>query len=272
MKLLNTLKNLIKMKALFILLFMAAISGACNKESDNLNSNPSIYTDTFETESFTFLSNGDSTKGKIYLPTTYNSTIDLPTIFLIDFTEQHFAIALDEFEKVIAGVEQIEDFDALIVTLEEHLTIDATPEDFQDYYEIFNNMTSYVDDSYTNNTSRTFIARGSEAGIVMMTLFLEDSASSVFDNFIVTDPAPSFMDAVISMIENDDFPQNKADKKLHFSFSISNDQEKCIELISLINNAQYPWLQFESIEYNDSDYENTYPLAFAAGLTYIFVE
>ena len=106
--------------------------------------------------------------------------------------------------------------------------------------------------------------------IVLMALFLEDSISSVFDNFIVTDPSPSFMDTVINMIENDAFPQNKLDKKLHFSFSTSNDRSKCIKLINLINEAQYPWLQFESIEYADNDYENTYPIAFAAGIEYIF--
>jgi len=206
------------------------------------------------------------------LPDSYDTNKSLPAIYLIDFTEQHFVIAKDEFEKVVAGVQQIEGFDALVVTLKEHLDIAATPETFQEYYEMFKNMTSYVDSNYTTNTSRTFIGRGSEAGIVMMTLFLEDSATSVFDNFIATDPAPTFIDAVISIIENGDFPQNKLNKKLHFSFSKSNDREKCIRLFNLLNEAQYPWLQFESVEYSESNYENTYPISFAAGIRYIFNE
>ena len=261
------------MKTIFILLFVSLFAEVCDKEPNDVNTNPPPPpppAETLETETFTFLSNGTATEGKIYLPASYETNKNLPAIYLIDFTEQHFAIAKDELEKVVAGVQKVEGFDALAVTLQDHLNIDAKPESFQEYYEIFNNMTSYVDSNYTNNTSRTFIGRGSEAGIVMMALFLEDSVNSVFDNFIVTDPASSFMDSIINMIENDNFPQNKLNKKLHFSFSTSNDREKCIKLINLLNEAQYPWLQFESIEYANSDYENTYPISFAAGIKYIF--
>lgn len=258
------------MKNMFILSFIVVFTGAYDKESDDVNINPAPPTETLETETFTFLSNGTATKGKIYLPDSYDTNKNLPAIYLIDFTEQHYTIAKDELEKVVAGVQQIEGFDTLVVTLEEHLDIDAKPEEFQEYYEIFNNMTSYVDDKYTNNTSRTFIGRGSEAGIVMMTLFLEDSETSVFDNFIATDPSGLYASAIIRMIENEDFPKNKLNKKLHFSFSTSNDGAKCNKLIYLVNEAQYPWLQFESIEYWNSDYENTYPISFAAGIKYIF--
>ena len=76
--------------------------------------------------------------------------------------------------------------------------------------------------------------------------------------------------AIINLIEKDDFPKNKLNKKLHYSFSISNDRAKCTKLINLINEAQYPWLQVESIEYTNSDYENTYPISYADGLKYIF--
>ncbi len=171
---------------------------------------------------------------------------------------------------MIAGVDQIPGFDALVVTLEEHLDIDSKPEEFQEYYDIFRNMTAYVDGKYTNNTSRTFIGKGSEGGIVLMTLFLESSESSVFENFIVSDSPGSFNPAVMQMIEKDDFPKNKQKKKLHFSFSTSNNQDQCISLINMIKEAQYPWLQFESVEYANSDYENTYPAAFAAGIKYVF--
>jgi len=262
------------MKTIFIILFIVIFAGACDKESDNSNTNPPPPhpTETLETETFTFVSNGTATKGKIYLPTSYDTNKNLHAIYLIDFKEQHFEVAKDELEKVVDGVDKTEGFDALAVTLEEHLNIDALPESFQKYYEMFENMTSYVDSNYTTNTSRTFIGRGSEAGIVMMALFLEDSANSVFDNFIVTDPSSSFMDALINIIENGDFPQNKLNKKLHFSFSTSNNREKCISLINLLNEAQYPWLQFESVEYSESNYENTYPISFAAGIRYIFNE
>jgi len=131
-------------------------------------------------------------------------------------------------------------------------------------------MSSYVDSKYTNNTSRTFIGKGSEGGIVLMTLFLESSESSVFENFIVTDSPGSFNPVVMQMIEKDDFPKNKQRKKLHFSFSTSNNHDQCTRLINMINEAQYPWLQFESIEYTNSNYENTYPTSFAAGIKYVF--
>jgi len=227
-------------------------------------------TSSLKTETFTFSSNGVATKGKIFLPASYETNGNLPAIYLIDFTEQQFKLATDEFEKVVAGVQQIHGFDALVVTLEEHLDLDSKPEAFQEYYDVFRSMTSYVDGKYTNNTSRTFIGRGSEAGIVLMTLFLENSESSVFEKFIVTDPAGSFNSAVIQMIEKDDFPKNKQNKRLHFSFSTSNNYDECTTLINMINEAEYPWLQFESLEYTNSNYENTYPASFAAGIKSVF--
>jgi hypothetical protein len=258
------------MKTVFILLFTVVFAGACVKESDDVNTKPPLPTDTLKTETFTFILNGTATEGKIYLPDSYETNKSLPAIYLIDFTEQHFAVAKDEFEKVVAGVQQIEGFDALVVTLEEHLDIDAKPEAFQEYYKMFKNMTSYVDRNYTNNTSRTFIGRGSEAGIVLMTLFLEESESSVFTNFIATDSPSDFNSTIVDMIENADFPKNKLNKKLHFSFSKTNNREECTKMINTINGARYPWLQFASIEYHNSNYENTYPASFATGIKYIF--
>jgi len=251
----------------FIILFLGIVS---------ISSGWDISLDQIETtasskiETFTFISNGTDTKGKIFLPPSYETNKDLPAIYLIDFKEQHFKLATDEFEKVIYGIQQIQDFDALVVTLEEHLDIDAKPKVFQEQYDIFKNMTIYIDGKYTNNSSRTFIGRGSESGIVLMALFLENSETSVFDNFIVTDPSPDFTTTVINMIEKEDFPKNKRSKKLHFSFSTSNDYDKCTGMINLINEVQYPWLEFESVEYKNSNYENTYPVSFAAGIKYIF--
>lgn len=255
----------------FTLNFLAAIFGiVLFSSSGDIIIDPVKATSSERIETFTFPSNEKSIKGKIFLPASFETNKNLPAIYLIDFTEQHFKVATDEFEKVIDGVRQIEGFDALVVTLEEHLDVNTDPNSFQEYYNIFKNLTSYVDGSYTNNSSRTFIGRGSEAGLVLMTLFIENPDSSKFDNFIATDSPRIFNSAVINMIENYDFPKNKLNKKLHFSFSTSNNYDNCTKLINTINQAQYPWLQFESLEYTNSNYENTYPASFAAGIKYIF--
>ena len=227
-------------------------------------------TTSLQIETFTFPANGTTTKGKIYLPASYETNKNLPAIYLIDFTEQHFKLATDEFEKVIDGVRQLQGFDALVVTLEEHPDIDAEPQGFQEYYNVFKNMASYVDGKYTGNTSRTFIGKGSEAGIVLMALFFENKETSVFSNFIATDSPGSFNSAVMDMIANGDFTKNRLDKKLHYSFSTSNDHDSCTKLINTIKEAEFPWLEFESMEYKNSNYENTYPVSFAAGIKSVF--
>ena len=237
---------------------------------DAIKKRPVENSSTSRVETFTFSSNGTDFKGKIHLPESYKSNKNLPAIFLIDFTEQHFKVATDEFEKVIDGVQQIKGFDALVVSLNEIADIDAEPEEFQKHYEIYRDMANYVDGKYTNNQSRTFIGKGSESGVVLKALLLEDSENTVFDNFIATDPSGLYGSEIIRMLENKDFPLNKGNKKLHFSFSTSNDRPKCIKIISLIEEANYPWLQFESKEYTNSDYENTYPVSFAEGLKFVF--
>ncbi len=259
-----------------VILTSLLIFTGCSSDTDNASDDPYVQeeeetTPSLRTEVFSFTSNGNATNAKIYLPDSYETNANLPAIYLIDFTEQHFAIATDEFEKVVDAVKQTTGLDALVVTLQQHLDIDSQPEDFQDYYAIFKDMASYVDSEYTNNTSRTFIARGSEAGIVIMTLFLENPETSVFDNFIATDSPVSFNSEIIELIESGDFPQDKGNKKLHFSFSASNNFSSCTNMINKINEAEYTWLQFESIEYTSS-YTTTYPTAFSAGLNYIFNE
>ena len=272
----NLKESIMKAKMTFVLIMIFGILIAgCSKEDQKVEvkdedeeilepPEPQIY------ETFTFSSNGTEREGKIYLPAAYDTNKSLPAIYLIDFEEQHYPITTDEFEKVINGVQQIEGFDALVVSLESIPGFDAKPNSFQDHYEIYKNMTTYVDGKYTNNPSRTFIGKGSESGVVMMALFLENQETSVFDNFIATDPSPLYTSAIIELLETNNFPQNKLDKKLHFSFSTTNDPVKCTELIYLIYEAHYPWLQFESIEYTKSDYENTYPISYAAGIKFIF--
>jgi len=226
------------MQIVFVLLFTVVSARAYNKESDNSNADPPPPLETLETEIFTFLSNGNSTNGKIYLPDSYEGNANLPAIYLIDFKERA-EVAKDEFEKVIYAVNQIPGFDALVVTLEKHLDIHSQPEDFQDYYTIFTDMATYVDSNYTNNTSKTFMARGGEAGIVIMTLFLENSETSVFDNFIATDSPVRYNSPIIKLIESGSFPQDKGNKRFHFSFSDSNDFDICTSMINKINEAEY---------------------------------
>jgi hypothetical protein len=229
-----------------------------------------VQTGASRIDTFTFMVNNIPAKGKIYLPESFKTNKNLPTIYLIDFTEQHFKLATDEFEKVITGVQQIDGFDALVVSLENIPDIDAEPETFQEHYEIYKSMASHVDTIYTHNSSRTFIGKGSESGVVLMTLFLENPKTSLFENFIVTDPSPKYASAMIALIKKDDFPKNKSNKKLHYSFSTSNDRAKCIELIDLIKNANYKWLQVASKEYTNSNYENTYPVSYGEGIKYVF--
>lgn len=224
---------------------------------------------TDKVESFTFSSNGSSIRGKISIPIGYEQNNNLPAIYLIDFTEQHYQVALDEFDRVIRGVNQVEGLNALVITLAEHLDINLDIQrDFQKYYDIYKNMASYVDDHYTSNTSRTFIGRGSEAGQVLLTLFLEEKETSVFQNFIATD-TPS-MGYLIKIIEDEAFPQEKENKKLHYSFSSSGDLDANIKLINTINEQSYPWLEFKSLEYPNLNYENAFPIAFADGIKFIF--
>jgi hypothetical protein len=224
------------------------------------------------TEVFEYSSNGVVTRGKIYLPESYDRSMDLPAIYLVDFTEQHYEVALDEFEKVIEAVARVEGVNALVVTLEERPDVDAGPYTFRQHYELFRDMARHVDGTYTDNPSRTFIGRGSEAGIVLFSLFGGDPQAAVFDNFVVTDPSPQYASAVIDILEDGEAPEATTGKRLHFSFSTSNDYFKSTKLIDLISEADFPWLQFASVYYSDLEYEETYPVSFAAGLEFVFGE
>lgn len=204
------------------------------------------------------------------MPPSYQTNKNLPAIYLIDFTEQHFKIATDEFEKVIDAVQEVKGLNALVVSLEEVADIDAVPNQFEEHYNIYKNMTRYINSNYSDNTSRTLIARGSESGIVLMSLFLMETETTTFENFVGTDPSGLYSTAIIDMLKKNDFPKNKQPKNLHFSFSTSNDRKKCTEIISLIDKADYPWLTFKSTHYSNSNYENTYPIAYAEGLKFVF--
>lgn len=248
-----------KTKTFFIISLIGALSVSLN--NDKVQN---------RIETFTFLNNGTETRGKIYLPEAYNNNKNLPVIFLIDFTEQHFKLVTDEFERVIDGVEQIEDVNALVVSLEQIADINAEPDTFNAHYNLYKDMVHYVSANYSNNRNRTFIGKGSESGVVLMTLLQEPKESALFNNFIATDPSGLYSSAIIELLENNDFYKEISNKKLHFSFSTSNDRVKCNKIINLFNEANYPWLEFKAKEYTTSNYENTYPISFAEGLQFIF--
>ncbi len=75
-------------------------------------------------ETFTFSSNGTRIGGKIFIPSEYENNKNLPAIYLIDFTEQHFKVAMDEFDKVIYGAQGVKGLNPLVITLEKHMDID----------------------------------------------------------------------------------------------------------------------------------------------------
>ena len=81
--------------------FMFIISGilftGCTQENqvDQVVEEVIDTTTQLNIETFTFTSNGTQMERKISLPTAYESNKNLPKIYLIDFTEQHFQITKD---------------------------------------------------------------------------------------------------------------------------------------------------------------------------------
>lgn len=221
-------------------------------------------------ETFVFTSDGTEISGKIYLPASYDASNNHPVIFLIDFVDTHFVSVTDEYETVIAEAEKIPGLDALVVTLEEQLNVDAGPQHTQTYYDMYRDMAAYVEANYSGNTTRTFIGRGSEAGIVMATMLMEDPATAIFDNFIGTDSSTAFTNSISSDVVLGNIPAYTSDKKLHFSFTSSNNRATCTNLIAAFTNAQIPWLQFASEEYPQMTYPQAYPTAWAAGLNFVY--
>ena len=105
---------------------------------------------------------------------------------------------------------------------------------------------------------------------MMGAMFLEDPNDPVFVNFIATDSPGIFNQNVRNeIIGNAVFP-NMPNKTLHFSFSSSNNRSDCINMIDAIEQAQYPWLQFEAVEYATRTYDNLYQTVFPVGLAWVF--
>lgn len=226
-------------------------------------------------ETFTFSSGGVPTGAKIYLPASYDRDANLPALFLFDHNEPEGAggtvtAATDEFERVIAAVADVQGLDAVVVTLEEQLDVEG-PQRFDEYYTLFEDLALHVDGEYTDNPSRTFIGRGGAGGIVLQALLASGPGGSVFEKFVVTDPAPEFLGPLAFDGVVDQLPvASDRQHRLHLSFSTSSTKVVLESLIEVIEEAQLSWLEFESVFYSESTYAEAYPNAFADGIRFVF--
>jgi hypothetical protein len=221
------------------------------------------------TEAFEFSSNGVVTQGRVHLPESFEPGMDLPTIYLIDFAEQKGEVALDEFETVIDSVNQIDGLNALVATLEGIPDIEVNLLDYQEYADVFRDMANHIDANYANSSSRTFIGRGDVGGVVLLELFGEGPDEGAFDNYVATDPPTDFTRAVVSILETEDFSQAATSKKLHLSYSDANNVVALTQLADLIDQANYPWMEYESVYYSGTYFIDTYPTAYADGLRFV---
>lgn len=254
----------------FVLVFIACSDSGDDPTPSPPPPPPPIAVD--EQKTFTFSSNGTSITAKIFLPAAYENDKNLPAIYLLDFPEQlngmnpNGHVAHDEFEKVIAGIKAIK-LNALVIVLNEYKTNEMIlPRDLEEYTVIVESMTAYVDDHFTSNTSRTFIARGNEAGLVLNILFWGEQETSMFQNFIATDNL--HMGDLGAKIERVGIPQENENKKLHFSFTY--EDTGIINFINTISDLELPWLEFESVSYPNMTFENGYPKAYADGIKFMF--
>lgn len=259
------MNRLLKLCQLFLFLLLALVS--CKKDPEVITPRPPVYP---KTEKFTFSSEGEEYRGKIYIPVAFETDSNLPAIYLIDHEEHHFTVARDEFDQVVSGVRQLNDPNVLVVSLENVEDIEVVPGEFETYYQLFKDMTSYVDNHYTNNTSRTFIGRGDDGGVVLLSLLLERFEPTVFDNFIVHDTYISFLNVAKFIIQNESFSADIASKKLHFSYASDASISTNLDFIQTIEDAGFDWLEYESVKYADFIFEDAYPIAFPDGVKFIF--
>jgi len=264
-----------KTKMIFLILgyltfALALIACSSNDEDAPLEPTSTTPTPTAiaadKRETFIFSSNGISIEGEIFIPSAYENDKNLPAIYLFDFPEQNSAVvATDEFDKVIGAVKNIQ-LNALVITLNDYKENKMTlPGEFQEYGDIFRSMTSYVDEHYTSNTSRTFIGRGNEANMVLMTLFFEEPESSVFQNFIATDAL--HVGDMQALLEREAIPQENESKRLHYS---NTDEARNAAVINAMREIELPWMEFEFVNYPNMTYENGYRQAFTDGIKFIF--
>ncbi len=219
----------------------------------------------YSTETFTFTSNGISMQGKIAIPPDYETDSDIPAIYLIDHCEEIDCV--DEFDDLIKGVQSVNEFKALVITLRDLIDYqDVSPNTDPDHRDLFYDLVNYVDANYSTNNSRTFVGRGKVGRFVLRTLF--DYESPVFQNFIVSDISATtyFRD----LLEQKDFTEDIGNKKLHYSFTSTRSKELNMEVIDAINAKGFTWLEFEYREYPELVYPNAPPIVFEDGLKFLF--
>lgn len=238
---------------------------ACSSDDEPQAKPPTTPTIIDRIEDFNFSSDGISWQGQIFIPVEYETNSDLPTIYLIDHCEQ--VDCVDEFDALLTAVRSITGFNPLIIKLKDLIdNQDITFPDYPKYRDLFNDMTTYVDANYANNHSRTLVGRGLSGNVVMRNL-LEDE-TPVFQNFIASD-VPS-INYLMNLIKGKDFPLELDDKKLHYSFTSSTNQDGNVNFVNALNEKGFTWLDFESVEYPDLIYPNAPPSVFTDGLKFIF--
>ena len=159
----------------------------------------------------------------------------------------------------------------MVVSLEEQLDLDGGPQWFDEYYTLFEDLALHVDREYTDNPSRTFIGRGGAGGFVLYALLASGPGGSVFENFVVTDPAPELVgplafDGVVEQLP----VVSDREHRLHLSFSTSSTKVVLEQLIDVIEEAELSWLEIETVFYSESNYAETYTTAFADGIRFTF--
>lgn len=259
--------NIVNHTFLFIAIILGFIS--CTKDSDLPlpSNNEPINKPTIDT--FTFATSGIN-EGKIYLPASYKTNKELPVIYLMDFQEQHFNVATDEFDKVVEASKSIVGFEAIVVGLADLHNISTHTGNTSDYFSLFKDLATYVDDSYGLKGSKTLVGRGSEAGVILLSLFQESGESHDFKNFVVTGPPTDFIMVANTLITDETFPMDKENMRLHYSFSDNYELSRNNRMIKHIQEKAYPWLAFKSAEYPDLTFETAYPQAYAHGIQFVF--
>jgi len=265
----------------FFLIFSLAFF-SCSDSGDDRPNNTTIttitpiveeeegeYEDNIET--FEFLSNGETIKGKVYLPEAYlNGNKDLPVIYLIDVIEEKFQVAKDEFERVIDATIH-HNIDVIIVSNSGLFDIPTWPySDFDEKYMIYRDMAIYIDATYNNNNIRTLIGRGTGGAYAFRILFEEDPKTAMFHNCIATDPPKPERNIITDMVINNKFPQEKGNKKFYFSYSILQVDDGLTSFINAINEKNYDWLTFKVEDQADDTFETNYPRAYKNGIRFVF--
>lgn len=267
------MKNLLESNTWLYLTILTLISLSCNEDPSTTPSPPPpppLPPALDKVEEFRFLSSGKSWDAKIWIPAEYQTNSDLPSIYLVDDEEIHYPVATDEFEKVIEGVNKVSGLDALVITVEGLDPDLGVVFGFQEFYTIYIDLVSYVETNYTDNPSRTLIGRGSAANFVLGTLYLEEQETAVFQNFVAT--TSSSLGYFNEIMKKEEFPKEKDNKKLHFSFDGESNYDLNMRFINTLNEKTYPWLEFDWAEYPNLMFTTSYPSAYADGIKYIFEE